>query len=171
MQGLTTPGFAGYDPEKPNNYVLHLDANNLSGWAKSHPLPSGDFRWEDCNKLAESFPEHPIDSSESYILEVDLDNPKELHEVHNAYPPAPERMVVQKEWMSKYQYGLGKRVVPTEIEKLVPNLHNKERYVLHYRNHQLYLSLCMPLKKVHRALCFKQSPCIMESYIKMNTEF
>ena len=123
----------GNDPEKPNSYILYLDANYLYGWAMSQPLPTGDFRWEDCNKLAESILDHPIDSPEGYILEVDLESPKKLHEEHNAYPPAPERMMVQKVWTSEYQYGLGNGVVPTEVEKLVPNLHNKERYVLHYR--------------------------------------
>ena len=136
----------------------------------SQPLPTGDFRWEGCDKLAESILEHPIDSPDGYILEVDLESPKELHEEHNAYSPPPERMMVQKEWMYEYQYGLGNWVVPTEVKKLVPNLHNKERYVLHYRNLQLYLSLGMHLKKIHRALCFKQSPWT-EPYIRMNTEF
>ena len=164
------PMVEGYDPEKANSYILYLDANNLYGWAMSQPLPKGDFRWENCGKLAESILEHPIDSPEGYILEVDLESPKELHEEHSAYPPAPERMMFQKEWMSEYQYGLGNGVVPTEVEKLVPNLHNKQRYVLHYRNLQLYLSLGIRLKKIHRALCFKQSPW-MEPYIRMNTEF
>ena len=129
----------------------------------SQPLPTGDFRREDCDMLADSILEHTIDSPEGYILEVDLESPKELHE-HSAYPPAPEHMMVQKEWMSEYQYGLGNAVVQTDVEKLVPNLHNKESYVLHYRNLQFYLSLGMRLKKIHRALCFKQSPW-------MNTEF
>ncbi|MEW8688825.1 MAG: hypothetical protein AB2556_23655, partial [Candidatus Thiodiazotropha sp.] len=53
--------------------------------------------------------------------------------------------------------------------KLVPNLRNKDRYVLHYRNLQLYMSLGMRLTKVHRALRFEQSPW-MEPYIRMNTE-
>ena len=66
----------------------------------SQPLPTGDFRWKDCDKIAESILEHRV-------LEVDLESLKELHEEHNAYPPAPERMMVQKEWMSEYQYGLG----------------------------------------------------------------
>ncbi|MEW8689332.1 MAG: hypothetical protein AB2556_26210, partial [Candidatus Thiodiazotropha sp.] len=56
-----------------------------------------------------------------------------------------------------------------EVEKLVPNLRNKDRYVLHYRNLQLYISLGMGLTKVHRALRFEQSPW-MEPYIRMNTE-
>ena len=60
-------------------------------------------------------------------------------------------------------------MAPTEVEKLVPNLRNKERYVLHYRNLQLYISLGMCLKEIHRALRFEQSPW-MEPYIRMNTE-
>ena len=88
----------------------------------------------------------------------------------NSYPLAPERMVVQKEWMSEYQHNLlGVGVAPTEVEKLVTNLRNKDRYVLHYRNLQLYMSLGMRLTKVHRALRFDQSPW-MEPYIQMNTE-
>ena len=60
-------------------------------------------------------------------------------------------------------------VAPTEVEKRVPNLHNKDRHVLHYRNLQLYMSLGMRLAKVHRAVRFDQSPW-MEPYIRMNTE-
>ena len=122
------------------------------------------------NRLAETIADHPADSQKGYILEVDLEYPEELHETHNAYPLAPDRMVVRKEWMSEYQHGLlGVGVVPTEVEKLVPNLRNKSRYMLHYRNLQLYLSLGLRLKKIHRALAFEQSPW-MEPYIGMNTE-
>ena len=72
--------------------------------------------------------------------------------------------------MSEYQHELlGVGVASSEVEKLVPNLYNKNRYVLHYRNLQLYLSLGMRLTKVHRALRFQQS-CWMEPYIRLNTE-
>ena len=81
------------------------------------------------------------------------DHQEQLHDAHNAYPLAPERMVVQKKWLSEYQHNLlGIGVAPTEVEKLVPNLRNKDRYVLHYRNLQLYTSLGMRLTKVHRGL-------------------
>ena len=165
------PAVEGYNPENPNSHILYLDANNLYGWAMSQPLPTGGFQWvEDCDRLADSVKNLPADGAEGYILEVDLEYPQGLHDEHNAYPLAPERMVVQKEWMSDYQQELlGVGVAPTEVEKLVPNLRDKERYVLHYRNLQLYLSLGMRVKKVHRALRFEQSPW-MEPYIRMNTE-
>ena len=177
IDGLETPcqgkqpRVEGYNPAKPSSHIMYLDANNLYGWAMSQALPTGGFGWvEDCEGLRKTITEHPADSPEGYILEVDLEYPRELHDAHNAYPLAPERMVVQEEWMSEYQHGLiGIGVAPTEVEKLVPNLRDKDRYVLHYRNLQLYLSLGMCLKKIHRALKFEQSPW-MEPYIRMNTE-
>ena len=137
----------------------------------SEPLPTGDFQLvADCAlaQLAKDIIEHSADSREGYILEVDLEYPRELHNAHNAYPLAPERMIVKKEWMSEYQRSLI-GVKHTEVENLVPNLGNKDHYVLHYRNLQLYLSLGMRLTKVHRALIFQQS-CWMEPYIRLNTE-
>ena len=53
-------------------------------------------------------------------------------------------MVIPKMWMSEYQHNLIRStngttngLASTEVEKLVPNLHNKKSYVLHYRNLQL----------------------------------
>ena len=87
----------GYDPEKPSSHILYLDANNLYGWAMSQPLPTGAFQWEeDCEQLAKTIANHPADDPEGFILEVDLEYPEDLHNAHNAYPLAPERMVVQK---------------------------------------------------------------------------
>ena len=130
----------------------------------SQSLLTGGFQWVDPQL---GIANHPADAPEGYILEVDLEYPEELHGAHNAYPLAPERMVVKKEWMSEYQISLGSN--HTEVEKLVPNLRDKSHYVLHYRNLQLYLSLGMRLTKVHRALKFNQSPW-MEPYIRMNTD-
>ena len=110
---------------------------------------------------------HPKDSDKGCILEVDLEYLQELHESHNTYPLAPERLVVQKEWISDNQNGLWNDA--TEVEKLLPNLMNKSKDVVHYHNLQFYLSLGMKLKKIQRVLEFKHSTW-MEPYIRMNTE-
>ena len=51
-----------------------------------------------------------------YILEVDLEYPKKLHDLHNEYLLAPERIEINK------------------VEKLIPNLDEKKKYVLHHKN-------------------------------------
>ena len=56
-----------------------------------------------------------------------------------------------------------------KTEKLLLTLRDQEKYVIHYRNLQLYLSLGMRLKKVHSVLAFNQEDW-MESYIRLNTE-
>ena len=101
-------------------------------------------------------------------MEVDLEYSRELHNSHNAFPLAPELMIVPKEWMSDYQLELlGDQPAPN-VHKLTPNLYNRNKYVLHYRNLQLYLQLGMKCTKIHRVLKFNQEPW-MKSYIDVNT--
>ena len=76
---------------------------------------------------------------------MDLEYPEELHKANNALPLPPERMMVD-EWMSEYQRNLlSVGVAPTEVEKLVPNLRNKARFVFYFRILKHYLSLGMRL--------------------------
>ena len=55
------------------------------------------------------------------------------------------------------------------VKKLVPNLQDKDKYVILYHNLQLYVSLGMKIKKVHRIIQFDQSSW-MKDYIELNTE-
>ena len=56
-----------------------------------------------------------------------------------------------------------------KVPKLTPNLHNKEKYVIHYRNLKQYLSMGMKLTKIHRVIEFQQKPWMRE-YINFNIE-
>ena len=92
-----------------------------------------------------------------YFLEVDLQYPDELHELHNDYPLAPEKLAVSSDMLSNYCKKIADKyeIKVGDVKKLIPNLGNKTNYVVHYRNHQLYLSLGIKLTKIHRVLEFK----------------
>ena len=161
------PQMENYDPEQPTSFLQYLDANNLYGWAMSQPMPTGGFQWID---YTDQILETAADADHGFILEVDLAYPPALHADHNDYPLAPEKMTVSKDQMSPYQQKLIEELgVSISCEKLVPNLMDKSRYVLHYRNLQLYLKLGMKLEKVHKVLEFQQSPW-MQPYIQKNTQ-
>ena len=105
------------------------------------------------------------------ILEVDLKYPKELHELHNDYPLAAEKMKVTEEMFSLYCKSIQEKfgINIGQVAKLIPTLSSKKNYVLHHRNLQLYLSLGLRLKKMHRVLEFDQSPWLGQ-YINFNTQ-
>ena len=85
-------------------------------------------------------------------MEVDLDYPQELHELRNYYPLAPENII-----------PAGSKVV-----KLIPNLHRKRKYVVHYENLKLCESLGLNITQIHRGIRFKESAWL-KTYIEMNT--
>ena len=77
------------------------------------------------------------------ILEVDLEYLKELHEMHNDYPLAAEKMKVTKEILSPYCINIQEQfgISIGQVVKLISTLSSKKNYVLRYRNLLLYLSL------------------------------
>lgn len=85
-----------YDKNLPSKYIHYLDANNLYGLAMVQPLPTGGFEWD--NTDIQTILKHPADDPKGYIVEVDLEYPKELHKAHNAYPLATEKLIVDYEW-------------------------------------------------------------------------
>ena len=111
---------------------------NIYGWAMSQCLPYSGFKWlnqKEIDKLLLNLIECNFiekDSSDGYILEVDFEYPDELHELHNDYPLAPEKLQISDNMLSNYcsnianEYGI-------KIgggNKLVPNVGNKSKYLL-----------------------------------------
>ena len=159
-----------YNPEEESSYIPYLDANNLYGWAMSQKLPTGDFRWVKYPWLI-NLDSYDENSAKGLVLEVDLEYPKELHDLHNDYPLAPEKITVREEMLSDYCQKIQARegIKVGQVEKLTPNLKDKEKYIVHYRNLQFYLSKGLKLTKIHRALEFSQSNWL-QPYIDFNTQ-
>ena len=90
--------------------------------------------------------------SDGYILKVDLEYLDELHELHNNHLLAPKKLEISHNILSRYCINIADkyRIKIGAVNKLVPNLGNKSKYVLHYENLQFNLSLGKKLTKVHK---------------------
>ena len=89
------------DPKKKSTFMSYFDMNNSHGPAMSEYLPYGGFKWlknVDGFDLILVSEKSPI----GYFLEVDLKYPDELHELHNDYPPAPEKLAASSDMLWKY---------------------------------------------------------------------
>ena len=92
-----------YDEKAPSKYIMYLDANNLYGWAMSQYLPTGNFKWMTDKEISKiDLGKYKADGKKGLILEVDLEYPKELHDLHNDYPIAPEKVKVSNDMLSAY---------------------------------------------------------------------
>ena len=132
-----------YDPLRPINYLQYLDANNLYGWVMSQPLLTGEFKWVDIENLKGGARElkRTIDMmvrnsnrGVGYVLEVDVKYPRELHDLHNDLP------------------FMCKKIRVSGVEKLVPNLHDKKKYVIHVKAWKQAFDHGLVLEKIHRVL-------------------
>ena len=139
------PYMKDYDTSLPTKYITYMDANGLYGYAMSKPLPTHDFRWLTEEELVLKWKDIPC------ILEVNLMYPKHLHKLHNDYPLAPERIMVNG------------------VDKLIPNLRHKRKYIIHHETLKQYLSLGLKVFKIHRGITFKESAWL-KPYIDLNTE-
>ena len=142
-----------YNKNKESSYIQYLDANNLYGWAMFQKLPVNGFKWiNDVTEIDEEFiRNYNEDSDKGYILEVEVKYPKELHDLHSDLPFLLKRMKIDK------------------CKKLVCNLRNKKKYVVHIRSLKQPLNHGLKLKKVHRIIEFNQEAWL-KPYIDMNTE-
>ena len=105
-----------YDSSEESIYIVYLDANSLYGWGMSQYLPYGESKWLN-QKEIDKFDVNSIseNSSNGYILEVDLEYPDKLHELHNDYSLAPEKLKISDDILSKYSVTKENMFFITEI--------------------------------------------------------
>ena len=132
---------------------MYLDANNLYGWAMYQKLRVNGFKWvKSLSKFNEIFiRNYDENSDKGYFLEVDVDYPKKLFDLHKDLPFLPERKKVNK------------------VEKLICSIEDKEKYVMHIKVLKQALNHGLVLKKVHRVIQFNQKDWL-KPYIDMNTK-
>ena len=96
-------------------YIKCRNVNNLYGWAMSQGLPVNKFEWiQDTSQLNEDFIKNcNEESDEGYFLEVNVQYPEKLHELHNDLPFLSD----------------GKKI--GKVEKIFAKLHDKTEYVIH----------------------------------------
>ena len=143
---------------------LGWDANNLYGSMMMKFLPCGKFEWQKKENYQTYL--NSTDERFSAIFDVDLGYPDEIHDIHDTFPLAPERLIPKDEWLSAKQKSLK---YTKANEKIVLNLLDKERYVLHKEALQFYISKGLKVKKCHSVMTFKQSKC-MKEYIEKNNK-
>ena len=124
-----------YSGASKNVNILYLVMKNLYGPAMGQYLPISNFKWvESINKIKRKLINIKNNSSTGYVLEVDLQYPEELHDIHNDCPFAPEKVNIPKEWLPDYCLKIASvhNITTGTVQKLVPNLMNKNNYVIHY---------------------------------------
>ena len=142
-----------YDKKNKSSYIQYLDANNLYGKAMTEKLPVRRFRWtDDISKIDEDFVRgYDKNDNKGYILELDVDYPNKLQNLHSDLPFLPKRMVINN------------------TKKLLCNLNDKKNYVVHINVLKQALDHGLKLRKVHRVIEFAQEVWLKE-YIDVNTE-
>ena len=155
-----------------NTVILHVDMNNLYGFAMLFHLPTGNFQIYENISITESFINKVLNthdcSSIGYILIVDLIYPDNIKYKSKNFPFCPENKIINPdnytEYMKEHQ---PKPHIPTS--KLICDQSNKEYYIVHYRNLKFYIRMGMIIKKVHRIVSFDQSDWLAK-YIDYNTQ-
>ena len=163
----------GYNSSKSSSFILYLDANNLCGRAMQEYLPWKNFEWMSPHQLNYDFIKRLEPEGEvGCIIQCSLEYPVALHDYHSDYPLAPIKKSIPYGMLSPVARMIcdkHKLKRTTNVEKLLATVEDKDFYILHYRNLQLYVSLGLRVKKIHAGIIFKQGP-IMKSYIDFNSE-
>lgn len=149
--------------EKKNEHIFYIDANNLYGLAQVSKLPYSNFEWIDKTNFDVNWQDINTEEDIGYILEVDLSYPSHLHVKHDNFPLAPENILVTHKNLSPYsKKAFFKCMNQKKYQdiKLSATFHPRKKYILHFKNLKLYLSLGLQLDRIHRIIKFHQKDFI-----------
>lgn len=158
-----------YNPDIDSSYIFKGDVNALYSTAMRDKLPISNFKWATKDELNNfKVDEFYEDGGIGATLEVDLEYPKELHDMHNDIPLAPENKYIDFTMLSTYCKSFNPNV-KDRSKKLTTTFYNKEKYVIDIRTLKYYLSKGLKLLKVHNIIFYKQEAWL-KKYIDFNTE-
>ena len=156
-----------YNPQKPSIYGAFFDVTSLYAGTMMKPLPLNNFRWVD--QISEEDIMNYSETDEyAFFIEVDLEYPHSMHDSHQDLPLAPEKLFIKNEWLSDYSAQFKEKRAQNCPPKLVETLFDKEKYVCHVNNLQFYVKNGLKIKKIYRALQFRQTQWL-KPYIEKNT--
>ena len=120
-----------YDKDLESSHIQYLDANNLYAWVMSQKLPVAGFkRIKNTSKIDEVFiKNYHEDENIGYFLNVDIEYPKELHDLHGDLPFLTERMKINK------------------CNKLVCNLYDKKKLCCSHKSFKTSVNARSKTKK------------------------
>ena len=161
-----------YDPKKERSYISYLDCVNLYAFCLAMKLPASGFRFLEEVEI-EGLDLYTIDTDGDigYLVQVDLEYPKEIHSKTRDYPFAVEKRVVKDEELSPYCKRMKQKLNKSSLqtEKLIGSCYDKDDYVIHFKLLKYFLNSGMRIKKVKKVLKFEQR-AFLKPYIDSNTK-
>ena len=154
-----------HNPGKATTFRAFVDVTSLYAGTMQKMMPIGNYKWNTAITLQQIL-DTSADADVGFFVEVDLLYPKELHDIHNGLPLAPEKRQIMPQWLSAYAKSFSLK--PNKVPKLIETLFDKKHYVCHYENLKFYVKHGLVVKKLHRVCEFSQSKWL-GVYIEKNT--
>ena len=142
-----------------------------------NPLPVGKFKWVEIRKKNKFISKMLKERKFNFFIECNIEYPEELHGLHNDYPLAPEKIVIddnfkespyRKTIRDKFKEEYNIKLTKSKVPKLVSTLTNKKNYVVHAKLLRYYIKLGLKIY-VTKILTFEEKPW-MKSFIEFNID-